>query len=157
VGHCCGAGLQLDQWGRIKIMSKPYVSVLIDTYNHERFIERAITSVLEQDMLMDDVEILIVDDGSSDRTPEICRKFEPRARLLRKPNGGQASAFNYALPQTQGEIIAMLDGDDWWAKQKLRRALETLDEYPAVGIVGHGYYEVYSDGRPNGMAIPGDT
>ena len=135
----------------------PQVSVLIDTYNHERFIERAINSVLEQDMPMDGVEILVVDDGSSDRTPEIVRMFEPRVRLLRKPNGGQASAFNLALPQTQGETIAMLDGDDWWAKQKLRRALETLTENPDVGIVGHGYYEVYSDGRPNGMAIPGDT
>src|SRR6202171_1685663 len=133
------------------------VSVLIDTYNHERFIEQAITSVLDQDMSMADVEIIVVDDGSTDRTPEIVRGFEPRVRFLRKPNGGQASAFNFALPQTQGEIIAMLDGDDWWAKQKLRRALETLERYPAVGIVGHGHYEVYSDGRPNGMVIPGDV
>ena len=138
-------------------MSKPFVSVLIDTYNHERFIEQAITSVLEQDMPMADVEIVVVDDGSTDRTPEIVRHFEPRVRLLRKPNGGQASAFNFALPQTRGEIIAMLDGDDWWAKQKLRRALETLEENPEVGIVGHGHYEVYSDGRPNGMVIPGDV
>jgi glycosyltransferase involved in cell wall biosynthesis len=136
-------------------MSNPCVSVLIDTYNHERFIEKAIRSVLEQDMPMADVEILVVDDGSTDRTPEIVRKFEPRVRLLRKPNGGQASAFNFALPQTQGKTIAMLDGDDWWAKQKLRRALETLKEYPAVGMVGHGYHEVYSDGRPDGLVIPG--
>ncbi len=138
-------------------MPKPYVSVLIDTYNHEQFIEQAITSVLEQDMSMADVEIVVVDDGSKDRTPEIVRRFEPRVRLLRKPNGGQASAFNFALPQTQGEMIAMLDGDDWWAKPKLRRALETLEQYPAVGIVGHGHYEVYSDGRPNGMVLPGDV
>src|SRR6202521_4792035 len=108
-------------------MSKPCVSVLIDTYNHERFIEQAITSVLDQDMSVADVEIIVLDDGSTDRTPEIVRKFEPRVRLLRKPNGGQASAFNFALPQMQGETIAMLDGDDWWAKQKLRRALETLN------------------------------
>jgi glycosyltransferase involved in cell wall biosynthesis len=138
-------------------MSKPFVSVLIDTYNHERFIEQAITSVLEQDMPMADVEIVVVDDGSTDRTPEIVRRFEPRVRLLRKSNGGQASAFNFALPQTRGEIIAMLDGDDWWAKQKLRRALETLEENPEVGIVGHGWYEVYSDGRPDGTIIPGDV
>lgn len=138
-------------------MSKPYVSVLIDTYNHERFIAHAITSVLEEDMPMTGVEIVVVDDGSTDRTPEIVRHFEPRVRLLRKPNGGQASAFNFALPQTHGEIIAMLDGDDWWAKQKLRRVLETLEENPEVGIVGHGFYEVYSDGRPNGLIIPGDV
>ena len=138
-------------------MSKPFVSVLIDTYNHEKFIEHAITSVLEQDMDMADVEIVVVDDGSTDRTPEIVRRFEPRVRVLRKPNGGQASAFNFALPQTRGEIIAMLDGDDWWAKQKLRRALETLEENPDVGIVGHGHHEVYSDGRPNATVIPGNV
>src|SRR5260370_1620636 len=135
-------------------MSKPYVSVLIDTYNHERFIEQAVTSVLEQDMSMADVEILVVDDGSTDRTPDLVRRFEPRVRLLCKPNGGQASAFNFALPQTQGEIVAMLDGDDWWAKEKLRRALETLEQYPAIGIAGHGHYEVYSDGSPTAMGIP---
>jgi hypothetical protein len=138
-------------------MSKPYVSVLIDTYNHERFIEQAIISVLEQDMSMADVEIVVVDDGSTDRTPEIVRHFEPRVRLLRKPNGGQASAFNFALPQMRGEIVAMLDGDDRWAKQKLRRALETLAENPDVGIVGHGHYEAYSDGRPNGLVLPGQV
>jgi len=53
------------------------VSILIDTHNHGRIIERAITSVLEQDMPMDGVEILVVDDGSADRTPEIVRCFEP--------------------------------------------------------------------------------
>jgi glycosyltransferase involved in cell wall biosynthesis len=74
--------------------------------------------------------------------------------VIRKPNGGQASAFNFALPQTRGEIIAMLDGDDRWVKQKLRRAVETLNENPEVGIVGHGHFESYSDGRPNGMVLP---
>jgi glycosyltransferase involved in cell wall biosynthesis len=136
-------------------MSKPYVSVLIDTYNHERFIERAITSVLEQDMPMDGVEILIVDDGSTDRTPEIVRRFEPRVRLIRKPNGGQASAFNSGFAQAHGEILATLDGDDWWAREKLRRVLETFEANPAVGFVGHGFYEEYSDGRSNGLILPG--
>jgi len=138
-----------------KIYGRSLVTVLIDTYNHERFVEQAITSVLEQDMSMADVEIVVVDDGSTDRTPEIVRSFEPRVRLIRKPNGGQASAFNIALPQTRGEMVAMLDGDDWWAKQKLRRALETLEANPDVGIVGHGQFESYCDGRPNGLVLPG--
>ena len=104
----------------------PRVSVLIDTYNHERFIERAILSVLEQDMPMDDVEILVVDDDSTDRTPVIIRRFEPRVRLIRKPNGGQASAFNVGIPECRGEIVAFLDGDDWWAPQKLRKVVEAM-------------------------------
>ena len=136
-------------------MSKPSVSVLIDTYNHERFIEQAITSVLEQDMPMEDVEIVVVDDGSTDRTPEIVRCFEPRVRLLRKSNGGQASAFNVGIPECHGEIIAFLDGDDWWAPEKLRRVVGTMERDPGVGIVGHGLYEEYSDGRSNGLILPG--
>jgi glycosyltransferase involved in cell wall biosynthesis len=131
------------------------VTVLIDTYNHERFIERAITSVLEQDMPLEDVEILVVDDGSTDRTPELIRRFEPRVRYLPKPNGGQASAFNFGFAQSRGEIIATLDGDDRWAPEKLRRVLETLEANPDVGIVGHGFYEEHSDGRPDGLVLPG--
>ena len=133
----------------------PRVTVLIDTYNHERFIERAILSVLDQDMPMDDVEILVVDDGSSDRTPEIVMQFEPRVRLIRKANGGQASAFNLGFAHARAEIIATLDGDDWWAKEKLRRVIETLESNPDVGIVGHGFNEEYSDGRPLGLILPG--
>ncbi len=116
-------------------------TVLIDTYNHERFIERAITSVLEQDMPLDDVEILVVDDGSTDRTPELVRRFEPRVRYLPKPNGGQASAFNFGFAQARGEIIATLDGDDWWSREKLGRVLGVLEANPEVGIVGHGIIE----------------
>jgi glycosyltransferase involved in cell wall biosynthesis len=130
----------------MKVSAIPHVSVLIDTYNHERFIERAITSVLEQDMPLDDVEILVVDDGSTDRTPEIVRRFQPRVRLLQKPNGGQASAFNAGIPECQGEIVAFLDGDDWWAPQKLRRVVELLKQDPEAGIIGNGITEVLENG-----------
>ncbi|HMD41199.1 MAG TPA: glycosyltransferase [Candidatus Acidoferrum sp.] len=80
-------------------MAKPFVSVLIDTYNHERFIEKAIVSVLEQDFPAGEREILVVDDGSTDRTAEIVRKFGPHLKLLQKANGGQASAFNAGIPE----------------------------------------------------------
>ena len=128
-------------------MAKRFVSVLIDTYNHERFIEQAISSVLEQDFPASDREIIVVDDGSTDRTPEIVRKFEPRLRLLRKENGGQASAFNAGIPECQGEIIAFLDGDDWWAPNKLTRVTQAMAADPSVGIVGHGIVNVQRDGR----------
>lgn len=127
-------------------MAKPFVSVLIDTYNHERFIEKAIVSVLEQDFPAAEREILVVDDGSSDRTPEIVRKFEPRVRVLRKENGGQASAFNTGIPECKGEIVAFLDGDDWWALGKLKRVTEVLNSEPSVGLLGHGIHEAFADG-----------
>lgn len=128
-------------------MAKIFSSVLIDTYNHERFIEQAIISVLEQDFPASEREILVVDDGSTDRTPEIVKKFEPRVRLLRKENGGQASAFNAGIPECKGEIIAFLDGDDWWAGNKLARVVQALAADPSVGIVGHGIVNVQRDGR----------
>src|SRR5712691_5911282 len=128
-------------------MPKPFVSVLIDTYNHERFIEQAIVSVLEQDFPASEREIIVVDDGSADRTPEIGRKFEPHVRLLRKENGGQASAFNAGIPECKGEIVAFLDGDDWWAPGKLHAVVSALASDASVGLVGHGITEVFSDGR----------
>jgi hypothetical protein len=128
-------------------MAKPIVSVLIDTFNHERFIEKAIVSVLEQDFPAAEREILVVDDGSNDGTAEIVRKFEPHVRVLRKENGGQASAFNAGIPECQGEIIAFLDGDDWWAPGKLKRVTEVLESEPSVGLLGHGIHEAFADGR----------
>ena len=123
-------------------MSRPFVSVLIDTYNHEKFIEQAITSALEQDFPASDREILVVDDGSMDHTPDIVKKFEPQVRLLRKQNGGQASAFNVGIPECRGATVAFLDGDDWWASNKLARVCEALAANPSVGIVGHGIITV---------------
>ncbi len=123
---------------------KPAVSTLIDTYNHERFIEEAILSVLEQDFPPAEMEILVIDDGSTDRTPEIVRKFAPRVRYLRKLNGGQASAFNVGVPEAKGEIVAFLDGDDWWAKNKLQRVMAAFEKNLHAGTVGHGIVEADS-------------
>jgi glycosyltransferase involved in cell wall biosynthesis len=127
-------------------LARSFVSVLIDTYNHERFIEQAIVSALEQDFPNSEREIIVVDDGSTDRTPEIAKKFEPRLRLLRKENGGQASAFNAGIPECKGEIIAFLDGDDWWAPGKLTTVAGALASEPSIGLVGHGITEVFPDG-----------
>ena len=138
-------------------MAKQFISVLIDTYNHEQFIEQAIVSVLEQDFPAAEREIIVVDDGSTDRTPDIVRKFEPRVRLLRKANGGQASAFNAGIPECRGEFVAFLDGDDWWAPEKLKLALAQFEAHPELGAVGHGQYEFYPDGRPLGVVVADKT
>jgi len=135
-------------------MPKPLVSVLIDTYNHEKFIEQAIVSVLEQNVPAAEMEVLVVDDGSTDGTPSVVRRFSPRVRYLRKDNGGQASAFNAGIPETHGEIVAFLDGDDWWEKGKLSTALGQLAKRPEVGAVGHGWYEFYSGSAPHLLVLP---
>jgi len=127
-------------------LTKSFASVLIDTYNHEGFIEQAIVSALEQGFPAAEREIIVVDDGSTDRTPEIVKKFEPQVRLLRKENGGQASAFNAGIPECKGEIVAFLDGDDWWAPGKLQVVAGALEGDGSIGLVGHGITEVFIDG-----------
>lgn len=124
-------------------MAQALVTVVVDTYNHEKYIEQAIVSVIEQDFPASEYEIVVVDDGSTDRTPEIVRKFSPRVRLLRKKNGGQASAFNAAFSEVRGEAVAFLDGDDWWVAGKLEAVMSVLDRNREIAGVGHGYYEYY--------------
>jgi len=138
-------------------MSKPFVTALVDTYNHEAFIEEALHSVLAQDFSSSEMEILVVDDGSTDRTPELVRKFEPRVRLIRKINGGQASAFNAGIAEAHGEIVVFLDGDDWWAAKKVKRVVEVFSSHPEIGFVGHSITEVLLDGRHRVDQLREDT
>jgi glycosyltransferase involved in cell wall biosynthesis len=109
---------------------KRLITALIDTFNHERYIERALVSVLEQGLSASELEIVVVDDGSTDNTPSIIQKFLPRIKYLRKANAGQASAFDAAFFEVQGETVSLLDGDDWWAKGKLAAVVDTLEQNP---------------------------
>src|SRR4030095_9322580 len=88
---------------------------------------------------------MFVDDGSTDRTAEIVRRFEPKVRLIQKRNGGQASACNLAIPECRGEAIVFLDGDDWWAPGKLRRIADVLAGDPSLGMIGHAFIESFDD------------
>ena len=130
-----------------------FVSVLIDTYNHERFIEKAVRSVLDQDFPASDREVIVVDDGSTDRTPQLLAQFGSQIRVLRKPNGGQASAFNAGIPECRGDFIALLDGDDWWAPGKLRRVCNILAADDSIGMVGHAFIESFADGTERPIAL----
>jgi glycosyltransferase involved in cell wall biosynthesis len=137
-------------------VSQPLISVLVDTFNQEHYIEQAILSALDQGLSPSEMEIVVVDDGSTDGTSEIVQKFLPRIRYLRKENGGQASAFNAAIPELRGEIVSFLDGDDWWARGKLRAVLDVLESAKDLAAVGHGYFEVNGAGI-NEMVLPEKT
>jgi glycosyltransferase involved in cell wall biosynthesis len=135
--------------------SSPKVTAIVDTFNHARFIEQALTSVLAQGFSDTELEILVVDDGSTDHTVKLIEKFGRRVQILRKKNGGQASAFNAAIPLAKGEIVAFLDGDDWWARDKLKRVIDAFDQHPNVGVVGHGFYEVNEISGKSIAVLPG--
>jgi len=120
-------------------MGKLLVTALIDTYNHERFIAEAIESVLAQDFPASETEILVVDDGSTDRTPEIIRSYGSRVRHIRKENGGQASALNVGFAEARGEIVAMLDADDVWLPSKVSRVVAEFEKEPDALLVCHPY------------------
>jgi glycosyltransferase involved in cell wall biosynthesis len=133
---------------------RPLITALVDTYNHECYIEQALVSVLEQGLSSAELEIVAVDDGSTDTTPEIIRKFAPRVKHVRKANGGQASAFNAGFAEAHGQIIATLDGDDWWAKGKLNAVVNALEANPSIGAVSHGYYEFHEDTQEVKLCVP---
>jgi glycosyltransferase involved in cell wall biosynthesis len=120
-------------------MKPPFVSVLVDTYNSGHFIEEAIDSVLRQDFPPEQMEILVVDDGSTDDTADRVRKYGDRIQYFYKPNGGQASALNLGISRARGEIVAFLDGDDYWLPGKLQRVAGEFEKHPEAGMVYHNF------------------
>ena len=121
-------------------MKAPYFTVLIDAYNYGQYIEEAVSSVLAQDFPQERREILVVDDGSTDDTAERLRRYGDAIRVLRKPNGGQASAFNYGFEHARGEVIALLDADDVWLPEKLGCVYEAFERDSDAGMVYHQLY-----------------
>src|SRR6185437_15789917 len=138
-------------------MRKPEASVIVDTYNQEQYVEQALASVFEQGFSPSELEIVVVDDGSTDGTASLVAKFAPRVRYIHKKNGGQASAFNAAIPETHAPIIAFLDADDWWAKGKLHAVLNAFNQSHEIAAVGHGFFEVKGDSLPDDYVAPEKT
>lgn len=111
----------------------PKVSVVIPLYNTEQYIARTLQSALNQTYT--DFEILIVDDGSTDRGVEICQSFsDSRIKILQQANKGLPGARNTGIRHAQGDYIALLDSDDCWSPQKLDRHVAHLEQNPDVGI-----------------------
>jgi hypothetical protein len=115
----------------------PKVSVVVATYNHERFLGAAIDSVLAQDYPQEALEVIVVDDGSTDGTPAVAARYGDRIRYIRKPNGGHLSTYDRGIGEATGDYIALLDGDDEWLPGKLRDQIELLESRPDLGMV-HG-------------------
>jgi glycosyltransferase involved in cell wall biosynthesis len=113
---------------------KPAVSVIVASRNYGRFLGGALRSILAQTMT--DLEVIIIDDGSTDHTPEVVRPFLDDARVhYHRTNGlGQSRAKNLGIMNAQGDWIAFLDGDDEWLPTKLETQLPLFSQ-PKVGVV----------------------
>src|SRR2546429_9868466 len=114
-------------------MKAPFFTVLIDTYNHGKFVEDAVSSVLAQDFPPEEREILVVDDGSTDDTEERLRKFGEKIRYLRKKNGGQGSALQFGFEDARGGVNAPLGAGDVWLSAELGPSYAKVEHHPAAG------------------------
>jgi succinoglycan biosynthesis protein ExoO len=123
----------------------PKVSVIIPAYNTEVYIAKAIQSALDQ--TLDDIEVIMVDDGSTDKTVEVAKGFtDQRLKVIVNPqNLGVSAARNRALKAAQGEWIAVLDADDWYDPERLEK-LVLLAEKTNVDMIADDLYLI-NDGE----------
>lgn len=117
----------------------PRVSVIIPVWNGAHFLKTAIASILAQSY--DSLEILVVDDGSTDETVQVAERLPAKIRCLSFPHRGLAATRLEGIAAAQGEILAFLDVDDVWAKDKLRCQLRLLDDEADLEIV-NGYTQL---------------
>lgn len=116
----------------------PLVTCLLVNYNYGRYLQRAIDSVLMQrGLTADQLEVIVVDDGSTDGSNEVLSGYGNRITVMHQANAGPAVATNRGIAAAHGEFIGLLDADDEWLPDKLVRQLELLAERPEVALV-HG-------------------
>lgn len=131
----------------------PRVSVVIATYNGERYISDAVRSVLAQSLR--DFELIVVDDGSTDGTGACVQAFsDPRLQYVRQANRGPSAARNNGIGRARGEWVAFLDCDDLWKPDKLTAQLARVAHDSSVGLVYSGAVTVDETGRELGVLRP---
>lgn len=125
----------------------PEVSVIIPSYNCDRYLPEAVASVLQQ--TYSDWEILIIDDGSTDNTQQVIQPYaSDRLRYVYQPNQGVSAARNHGIHLAQGVFIAFLDADDFFFPEKLAAQLDVFAQHPDLGIVHSGWRRVNAQGMP---------
>jgi len=133
------------------------VSVIIPAYNRAEYIQQTVESVLNQ--TYSPIEIIVVDDGSSDGTFELLTEYGERLRLLThagRENRGQSAAINLGMRHASGKYLAILDSDDFWAPNKLEVLVPFLEKNPDVGLVYSNGYGVSASGEIRYEFLPRD-
>lgn len=128
-------------------MTSPRVSALVPAYNRAKYIREAIESALAQ--TFDDLEVVVVDDGSTDNTAEVVRGIDdPRVRYLHQPNGGVSAALNTACRAAHGEFVAMLGSDDAWLAHQVETLLDVITQQPDASLAYGRAQAMDAAGRP---------
>ena len=134
--------------------ARPKFSVVIDSFNYARFIGQAIDSVFGQkDVDPGSVELIVVDDGSTDDTVEVVKRYGDRLTLIIQKNAGQAAAFATGFAAAKGEIVCLLDSDDYWAPGKLAAVGRAMED-PGVALAQNLQRDVDVEGRPLPNPLP---
>ena len=139
------AAPELDAWraNDERVPSQPTVSVVIPAYDSERYLAEAIRSVLVQTHRP--LEIIVVDDGSTDGTVGVARRFGTLVHVIRRGHAGIAATRNVGIAAATGELVAFLDSDDVWLPDKLARQVALVEADPDVEIVFGGVEQFVSD------------
>lgn len=125
----------------------PSVTVIIPCFNRGAFLRQTVDSALAQTWR--NVEVIVVDDGSTDDSAQILDAYGDRIRVLTHPgreNKGQSASINLGLSSSTSDYVAILDSDDWWEVDKLRVQVEFLESNPKIGLVYCNGYQVAEDG-----------
>ncbi|HBA54228.1 MAG TPA: hypothetical protein DCZ04_07175 [Syntrophorhabdus aromaticivorans] len=125
--------------------SRPLVSIIIPTYNYAQYLPRAVESCLRQ--TYGRLEIIVIDDGSTDNTHEVLQKFSNKIICVHQQNRGVSSARNHGLERARGEFITFLDADDYLTEDSIETRLHVLLEHPDIGTV---FSETYSEDHEGG-------
>lgn len=121
------------------------VSIIINNYNYGKFLPEAIASAFAQ--TYPNIEIIVVDDGSTDNSRDIIHSYQEKIIPVLKENGGQASAFNAGFQASKGDIICFLDADDYYLPEKVSKIVEIFEKYPKAGWIFHDLDEVDITGK----------
>ena len=129
--------------------AEPLVSVVMPAYHHAPYVEEAIRSVWAQ--TYENIELIVVDDGSTDKTPNIVARLAESApipmEIARKENGGIASALNVGIDRSRGELVALLASDDRMLDRRIERQVREMRQRPRVGILHTSAYRVDENGE----------
>lgn len=128
--------------------TKGLISVIVPVYNVEPYIEQCLDSIVNQTYTR--LEIILINDGSSDRSGAICDAYadrDRRIRVIHKENGGQSSARNVGLDVATGEFVAFVDSDDWLHLDAYEQCMRYVERYPQLDVLSYSLQECFPDGR----------